>query len=174
MKEEPFNWELYSQNPDKYTVYTRGGVPVARITLHPDYDSVDYPLDYPLMTTLCDGTTLTNKLSGIWDVDSDNHRSDLVKMVSEEPKTKTVEQWDEDFEHRYIPVFLVNEPGQKYRVTSLPLSVYTDPLKALERGKKYENAVNEFLCVINLAEHPQVKAILESKKLVEHIPKSDE
>lgn len=170
MKEEPFNWELYSQNPDKYTVYTRGGVPVASINLHPNYDSVDYPL----MTTLCDGTTLTNKFSGIWDVDADNHRSDLVKMVSEEPKTKTVEQWDEDFEHRYIAVFLVNEPGKKYRVVSPPFAVYTDPLKALETGEKYGSDVNEFLGVINLAEHPQVKAILESKKLVEHIPKSDE
>ena len=174
MKEEPFNWELYSQNPDKYTVYTRGGVPVARITLHPDYDSVDYPLDYPLMTTLCDGTTLTNKLSGIWDVDSDNHRSDLVKMVSEEPKTKTVEQWDEDFEHKYIPVFLSTGPGERYKVVAAGAATRTNPIDAMKKGKEIEGPMLEFLCVINLAEHPQVKAILESKKLVEHIPKSDE
>lgn len=81
MKEEPFNWEVYSQDPDKYQVFTRSGLKVASIT------SVFDGAAYPLATQLhrYDDSIITHTLEGRWASNHEEDSFDLVTMKSEEP-----------------------------------------------------------------------------------------
>lgn len=165
MKEQPFNWEIYSQNPDEFKVYTRSGrLAINLRNSEGDYGS--YALTFDVVTT--DKETCT--IDGHYDKLKLQHPRDLVKMVSEEPKPKTVEHWDPSFQHYYMAVWLAEENGEKsirYSTSSI-----SEAQQVLSFGKDVEKQKPEykFLGVINLADHPQIKAMLEAEGVVKLIP----
>lgn len=169
MKEEPFNWKLYSQNPDKYQVFTREGHRVIKVYKNDEDDSSKYPLS-ALVEDFEGGTdTWRYTFTGAWDVVGKD-LLDLAIMKSETPVLKIVEQWDASFKPYYTAVWLAEEDGQK--AVRYSTQAIDNAQKVLEFGRQVEKQKPEFkfLGVINLADHPQIKAMLEAEGVVKLIP----
>lgn len=169
MKEEPFDWELYSQNPDKYQVFTRGGHRVFKVYKNDEDESSKYPLSALVEDIEGDTDTWRYTFTGAWDVVGKD-LLDLTIMKSEISEPKLVEQWDPSFKPYYTAVWLAEEDGQK--AVRYSTQAIDNAQKVLELGKEIEEQKPEFkfLGVINLADHPQIKAMLEAEGIVKLIP----
>lgn len=132
MKEEPFNWELYSQNPDKYQVFTRSGLKIVSIT------SVLDGSVYPLVTRLhkYDDSLITHTLEGHWGSEHDEDGLDLVTMRSEEPtEIAPVEPLTlpDNVEDAAVLIFKVYNPDTKKH--ELKCASYKTQERALQVSK---------------------------------------
>lgn len=169
MKEELFNWGIYSQNPDKYQVFTRGGKRAFKVYRNEEDESSKYPLCAEVEDFERDADTWRYTFTGRWDTSGEDEL-DLIIMKSEISEPKTVEQWDPSFKPYYTAVWLAEEDGQK--AVCYSTQAVDDAQKVLELGRQVENQKPElkFLGVINLADHPQIKAMLEAEGVVKLIP----
>lgn len=169
MKEELFNWDVYSKDPHKYQVFTREGKHVFKVYRNDEDEYSKYPLSALVEDVEGEANTWRYTFAGSWDVIGED-RLDITIMKSEISEPKTVEQWDASFKPYYTAVWLAEEDGKK--TVRYSTGAVDNPQKVLDLGKEIEEAKPEFkfLGVINLAEHPQIKAMLEAEGVVKLIP----
>jgi hypothetical protein len=159
----PWNWDLFSKNPNNWELYNRRGVKIMYVNHDPDRNSHS-----KILYEYCDddGDTMRRTVGydGKYHSDCTNNEYDLTYMVM--IKNDTLD----DEEELTIPkslMFAVFLNTETNLLSYYGLTNYENP-EDIERAVKLViegSSTKVHLATINLEDHPQVKVALKAQGL---------